>query len=85
MFPLRFPPIFSSVHCDSDEGTTVSRAASAIKTVKSAMSVPENELRRWRRLFDSNAQTVVNGEKYVALPSNVVYIMPNISVSHVDI
>ncbi|CAL1694532.1 unnamed protein product [Somion occarium] len=76
MFPLRFPPIFSSVHCDSDEGTTVSRAASAIKTVKSAMSVPENELRRWRRLFDSNAQTVVNGEKYLNTDQFVNAIAP---------
>lgn len=63
MFPLRFPPIFATVHCDSDE--KVSRAASAIKSVKSAMAVPENELKRWRRTFDSNAQTIVEGEKCV--------------------
>lgn len=56
--------LFPTVHCDSDSPPT-SRAASAIKTVKSAMSVPESELKRWRRLFDAHASTVVDGHKYV--------------------
>ena len=63
MFPLRLPPVFATVHCDSDE--KVSRAASALQSVKSAIAVPENELKRWRRTFDSNAQSIVEGEKYV--------------------
>ena len=59
MFPLSLPRIFGTVHCDSDAPT--SRAASTINTVKSAISVPESELKRWRRSFDANAQTVVEG------------------------
>lgn len=72
MFPIRLPPVFSTIHCDADpnpngeRASTASRAASAIKTVKSAMSVPENELKRWRRTFDTNAQSAVESEKCVA-------------------
>jgi len=66
MFPFNLPPIFSSVvHCDADPEATSSRAASAIKTVKSAMAVPENELKRWRRTFDANAQVTVNSDKFL--------------------
>ena len=68
MFPVNLPPLFSStLHCDADSNapSTASRAASAIKTVKSAMSAPENELKRWRRTFDSNAQTTAGSEKCV--------------------
>ena len=57
--------LFPTVHCDADSSPT-SRAASAIKTVKSAMSVPENELKRWKRLFEAHASTVVEGHKYVS-------------------
>ena len=37
----------------------------AISSVKSAIGVPESELKRWRRAFDANAQTVVDGQKCV--------------------
>lgn len=71
MFPLSLPRIFGTVHCDSDAPT--SRAASTINTVKSAISVPESELKRWRRSFDANAQTVVEGQKCVASPTQSIH------------
>ncbi|OBZ79884.1 Calcium-binding mitochondrial carrier protein Aralar1 [Grifola frondosa] len=63
MFPLSFPRIFPTAYCDASESSPASRAVSAIKTVRSAMAVPENELKRWRRTFDANAVTVVEGQK----------------------
>src|SRR6266702_1215056 len=54
------------VHADS--GNTSGGAASrVVQTVKSAVRAKEPELKRWRRTFDTNAKTVVNGEKYVSL------------------
>ncbi|KAI0783314.1 mitochondrial carrier [Abortiporus biennis] len=79
MFPVNLPPVFNTVHCDSEDGTTSSRkktALSAINTVKSVMAVPENELKRWRRIFDSNAQIVVEGEKYLSPDQFVNAIAP---------
>ncbi|KAH8099839.1 mitochondrial inner membrane protein [Cristinia sonorae] len=73
MFPSKFPS--NTVHCDVD-APTASRAASAIKTVKSAMSVPENELKRWRRTFDANASTGADGEKYLTAEQFVNAIAP---------
>lgn len=70
MFPL--PNFSPKVHCDSD---TTSRAASALQTVRIAASVPETELKRWRRTFDTNAK-VVNGEKYLDPESFVNAIAP---------
>ena len=64
MFPFNLPRIFSTVYCDS-EPAPPSRAASALKSMKSAVSVPESELKRWRRTFDTNAQTTVDGQKWV--------------------
>lgn len=58
--------LLSTIHCDADQSPTASRAASAIKTVKSAIAVPENELKRWRRNFDSNAQTAAGDAKCVS-------------------
>lgn len=59
--------LFPVVHADapSQPSSVTSRTANAIKTVKSAIAVPENELNRWKRTFETNAQTVVDGEKYV--------------------
>lgn len=31
------------------------------------MAIPENELRRWRRVFDANAKVVIDGEKCVRI------------------
>lgn len=73
---MSFPHLFPTVHCDSDSPSPTSRAASAIKTVKSAMSVPENELKRWRRLFDAHANTVVEGNKFLSSDQFVNAIAP---------
>ena len=65
MFPnLPLPRVFPTAFCDASEaaGTT----ASTIKeTVKSAVYLKETELTRWRRTFESNAKTEVNGQKCV--------------------
>lgn len=65
MFPFGLPRIFPTVYCDAEGAPPPSRTASAIKAVKGVVAVPENELKRWRRTFDTNAQTVVEGTKYV--------------------
>ena len=75
-----FDVLFPAVHCDaapaSQPSSVTSRTASAIQTVKSAMAVPENELNRWKRTFESNAQTIVNGDKYVSF--SLVYRISNL-------
>jgi solute carrier family 25 aspartate/glutamate transporter 12/13 len=55
------PPLVPTVHCDAPEpkGSVLS---SALKTVRTAVAVPENELKRWRRTFEANAK-LVNGDK----------------------
>jgi len=52
--------ILPTVHSDSDGAPSITK--SALETVRTAVSVPESELKRWRRTFDSNAKEV-NGEK----------------------
>ncbi|RDB28374.1 Calcium-binding mitochondrial carrier protein Aralar1 [Hypsizygus marmoreus] len=64
--------ILSTVHCDSGEGASLT---SAIKSVRSALHVPERELKRWRRIFDANAK-VIDGEKYLDTESFVNAIAP---------
>jgi solute carrier family 25 (mitochondrial aspartate/glutamate transporter), member 12/13 len=53
------------VHADSgnSDGSAASRV---VKTVKSAVRVPESEIKRWRRTFDANAKALVDGEKCVS-------------------
>lgn len=67
MFPFDILRIFPRVHCDSDEVVSADtpKAVRAFKSVKNAMSVPETELKRWRRVFDSHATTVSDGQKCV--------------------
>lgn len=65
--------VLSTAHCDSDGPSSLT--ASAFKTVRTAVSVPENELKRWRRTFDSYAK-VVNGERYLDPESFVNAIAP---------
>jgi len=60
MTPL--PRVISTVHCDTDEPSS-SLTSSALKSVRSVVAVPENELKRWRRIFESNAKVVIDGEK----------------------
>lgn len=62
-------PLLPTVHCDTQANSSFT--GSALKTVRNAVSTPENELRRWRRVFDANAKVVVNGEKYLD-PENFV-------------
>jgi solute carrier family 25 aspartate/glutamate transporter 12/13 len=52
------------LHADSGnpDGNT---AARVVQTVKSAVRVPESEIKRWRRAFDANAKPHVDGEKCV--------------------
>ncbi|KAJ3750829.1 mitochondrial carrier domain-containing protein [Lentinula detonsa] len=59
------------VQCDSDS----SLAASALKSVRTAVSVPETELKRWRRIFDTNSK-LINGERYLDPDSFVNAIAP---------
>ncbi|KAJ3778241.1 mitochondrial carrier domain-containing protein [Lentinula raphanica] len=63
--------ILPVVRCDSDS----SLASSAIKSVRTAVSVPETELKRWRRIFDANSK-VVDGERYLDPDSFVNAIAP---------
>ncbi|CDO73098.1 hypothetical protein BN946_scf185007.g152 [Trametes cinnabarina] len=84
MFPLNLPRIFPTLYCDSgDDSAPTSRAVAAINTVKSAMSVPESELKRWRRTFESNAQTVVDGQKYLNSEQFVNAIAPKGDLSKI--
>ena len=55
------PDTFPVVHADSD-GSAASRV---VQSVKSAVRVPESEIKRWRRTFDTNAKALVNGERCV--------------------
>ncbi|GJE89667.1 mitochondrial carrier [Phanerochaete sordida] len=70
-------PLMSTIHCDTPPQTSIaSKAANAVQTVKSAMSVPESELKRWRRTFDTNAQVVVENEKFLNVEQFVNAIAP---------
>lgn len=68
MAPSISPPPDSLpvVHADSGSSDG-SAAARVVKTVKSAVRVPESEMKRWRRTFDTNAKSLVDGEKCVIL------------------
>ncbi|KAI0652392.1 mitochondrial carrier [Trametes meyenii] len=85
MFPFTLPRIFPTLYCDSAEAppAPASRAASALNTVKNAMAVPENELKRWRRTFDTNAQTVVEGQKFLNSEQFVNAIAPQGDLSKI--
>jgi solute carrier family 25 aspartate/glutamate transporter 12/13 len=55
--------LFPTIHADSDKSGSLT---AALKSVRTAVAVPETELKRWRRIFDANAK-VVNGEKCACL------------------
>ncbi|KAK0466352.1 mitochondrial carrier domain-containing protein [Desarmillaria tabescens] len=57
-----FPSIFPIAHCDNAHPSSL--AASALNSVRTAVAVPESELRRWRRTFDVNSKEV-GGDKYL--------------------
>ncbi|KIJ66207.1 hypothetical protein HYDPIDRAFT_86886 [Hydnomerulius pinastri MD-312] len=68
MSPL--PSVLTTVHCDGqDTPSTITR--SALKSVRNVVAAPENELKRWRRVFDANAKVVVDGERFLD-PENFV-------------
>lgn len=83
MFPLSLPRIFPTVYCDAEGAPPASRTASAIKAVKGVVAVPENELKRWRRTFDTNAQTVLDGSKYLNNDQFVNAIAPKGDLSKI--
>ncbi|KAG6879564.1 hypothetical protein C0992_001391 [Termitomyces sp. T32_za158] len=69
-----------TVHDDSEQGPSL--AASALKTVRTALDVPERELARWRRIFDAHSK-VVDGEKYLDPESFVNAIAPSGDLSKI--
>ncbi|KAL6307695.1 mitochondrial carrier [Sparassis latifolia] len=76
MFPLLLPRVFPTVYCEPDGEVGTSRTVSAFKSVKSVMSAPETELKRWRRTFDANVTTVVDGQKFLNSEQFVNAIAP---------
>nr|VWO94345.1 Calcium dependent mitochondrial carrier protein [Ganoderma boninense] len=83
MFPLSLPRVFPTVHCDAEGAPHASRTAAALKSVKSAVAVPESELKRWRRTFDANAQTVVDGTRFLNSEQFVNAIAPKGDLSKI--
>ncbi|KAH7923251.1 mitochondrial carrier [Leucogyrophana mollusca] len=62
--------VLSTIHCEADGGSS-SLASSALKSVRNAVAAPENELKRWRRVFEANAKVAIDGEKFLD-PENFV-------------
>ncbi|EKM84071.1 hypothetical protein AGABI1DRAFT_97017 [Agaricus bisporus var. burnettii JB137-S8] len=75
-------PVLQTVHCDTPESKS-SVLSSALKTVRTAVAVPENELKRWRRTFEANAK-LVNGEKFLDPESFVNAIAPKGDLTKID-
>ncbi|KAF8735612.1 hypothetical protein AX14_001799 [Amanita brunnescens Koide BX004] len=65
--------ILPTVHCDAEKPPSL--GATALSSVRTAVSIPENELKRWRRTFDAHAKTI-NGEKFLDQESFVNAIAP---------
>ncbi|PCH34210.1 mitochondrial carrier [Wolfiporia cocos MD-104 SS10] len=76
MFPLNLPRIFPTAYCDNDELAVSARTVSSLRHVRSVMAVGETELKRWRRIFDTNAHTVADGQKYLSSEQFVNAIAP---------
>lgn len=66
------PGVFPTVHGDADKQPL---KATALSTVRTAVSIPESELKRWKRTFETHAK-VVNGEKFLDQESFVNAIAP---------
>jgi len=73
--------VLPSVHSDSDTSSS-SLTASALQSVRTAVAVPESELKRWRRTFDSNAK-LINGERFLDPDSFVNAIAPTGDLSKI--
>ncbi|KAG2155496.1 mitochondrial carrier domain-containing protein [Suillus clintonianus] len=67
--------VISTIHCDTDAASS-SLTGSALKSVRSVVAAPENEMKRWRRIFEANAKVVIDGEKYLDPDSFVNAIAP---------
>ncbi|KAK7465471.1 mitochondrial aspartate-glutamate transporter agc1 [Stygiomarasmius scandens] len=65
--------VLPTVQCESSDQT--STASTITGTLRSAVAVPESELKRWRRIFDANAK-VISGEKVLDPESFVNAIAP---------
>ncbi|PPQ66366.1 hypothetical protein CVT26_011085 [Gymnopilus dilepis] len=65
--------VLPTVHNDADGSSSLTKTA--LQTVRTAVSVPEGELKRWRRTFEANAKEV-NGEKFLDKDSFVNAIAP---------
>ena len=66
-----------TVNADSnapDSARPSSLTSAALQSVKSAVTAPENELRRWRRQFDANAKVEVDGQKYIFLAFYLIIV-----------
>ncbi|KAI0055680.1 EF-hand [Artomyces pyxidatus] len=78
MIPI-LPNLFPRIHADA-EPTPPSASIGAsrvVETVKSVARVQEPEIKRWRRTFDANAKTVVDGERYLERDQFVNAIAPS--------
>lgn len=67
--------VIDTVHCDADAASS-SLTGSALQGVRSVVAAPENEMKRWRRIFEANAKVVIDGEKYLDPDSFVNAIAP---------
>ncbi|KAG1757250.1 mitochondrial carrier domain-containing protein [Suillus lakei] len=67
--------VISTVHCDADVASS-SLTGSALKSVRDVVAAPENEMKRWRRIFEANAKVMTDGEKYLDPDSFVNAIAP---------
>ncbi|KAF8445670.1 mitochondrial carrier [Boletus edulis BED1] len=81
MFP--FSSVLPSIHCEAQD-TSSSLTGSALKSVRNAVSAPENELKRWKRVFDANAKVVINGEKFLDTENFVNAIVPRGDLTKID-
>ncbi|PPQ79404.1 hypothetical protein CVT25_002674 [Psilocybe cyanescens] len=80
LYPIAFTAImaswthiFPTVHCESDGPSSITK--SALQSVRTAVAVPESEIKRWRRTFDTNAK-VINGEKFLDADGFIDAIAP---------
>ncbi|KAF7307212.1 tRNA (guanine(37)-N1)-methyltransferase [Mycena indigotica] len=78
-FPI---PRLDAVLADRNMASAVSDNGSLSSVIRKAVTVPESELKRWRRTFETNAK-VVNGEKYLDLESFVNAIAPSGDLSKI--
>lgn len=90
MSPLPLPPVATEVKLDDGLALqSPSKALAAISNLTSAVTIPETELRRWRRIFDANATVERAGEKCVItnFPA-ILYVYspipPRTSSRHLD-